>query len=72
MLSEAARIAFINSQCVAAQAEIAGMQAENDYRLQNNLSPAYGEQNFDTILRQRQLDNPGAVLIYLETGEWPQ
>lgn len=32
---------------LAIQAEIEGMKAENGYRYVNDLSPAYGQKNFD-------------------------
>lgn len=48
-MDQAAKVAFIMSQVVCAQAEIEGMKAENAYRISNGDSPSYGKEAFSLV-----------------------
>ena len=43
------KAAFINAQAVSALARIAGMQADNAYRIQANVAPYYNMDDFNKV-----------------------
>lgn len=53
--------AFLFSQAIAAQAEIAGMSAENLLREQQGLSPAYGDEAFAELITRYGLGHNEAL-----------
>ena len=63
-MTEAARVAFIMSQVVCAQAEIEGMIAENKWRETNGDSLAYGEEAFFGVPKKYGLEH-NEVISYL-------
>ncbi len=60
----AARVAFIMSQVVCAQAEIEAMKAENAWREREGDALAYGEEAFLSVPQKYGLEH-NAVLTYL-------
>jgi len=59
-----ARIAFVNSQAVCALAEIEGMKAENEHRVQCGNSIAYGMEAFLAVPEKYGLGH-NTVIAYL-------
>lgn len=55
------RAAFIIAQAACAQAEIAGMQAENQHRLSLGHSIAYGEEAFAAVPVRYGIDHNAAI-----------
>lgn len=49
-MNEAQKVAYIMSQIVCAQAEIAGMQAENTHTIIENQSIKYGLGDFQAVI----------------------
>lgn len=67
MQDDASRAAFIMSQVVCAQAEIAGMQAENTIRALIDEVPAYGMEAFEDVINRHDLHH-NSVVMFLNNG----
>jgi len=70
MMPLEARVVFIETQVVAARAELAAMEQANRDRFAQALAPAYGEAAFREVIEKYHLD-AGEVLSYLDMGEYP-
>lgn len=63
-MDKESRVAFINAQVACALADIAGMQAANAQRAIEGLSPAYGEQDFNSVQHNYMIGH-NTVIEYL-------
>jgi hypothetical protein len=66
-VDEQSRAAFVIAQAACANAEIAAMQAENQQRLSEGLSIAYGADAFRAV-ESTYLIGHNAVITYLRDG----
>lgn len=48
-MTDEQKVAYLNAQVVCAQIEVAGMQAENQHRMNVGQSIAYGEEAFSAL-----------------------
>lgn len=55
--------AYIITQCIAAMAIIAGMQAENQVRAFREESPAYTFEHFEAVIAEYHLDPEEAIRL---------
>lgn len=63
-MDHAARVAFVQAQCVCAQARIEGMKAENQHRLSLGHSIAYDAEAFFAVESEFMIGH-NAVIEYL-------
>ena len=61
-MGEEQRTAFLNSQVVAAQIEMAAMQAENETRQMLGHSPSYDEKAFMDLIAKYGIGHNQALL----------
>lgn len=59
------KAAFIIAQSACAMAEIAGMQAENESRIANGLTPAYTERDFIAVTERNVVGHNAVVQFFL-------
>jgi hypothetical protein len=58
------KVAYVLAQVACANAEIAGMQAENQLRALSGFLPAYGEKEFVAVIERYTIGH-NAVIGYL-------
>ena len=66
-MNQEQRITFINSQIACANAEVEGMKAENQYRVDCGHSIAYGEEAFYKVAETYGLTH-NQVIEYLSNN----
>lgn len=66
---EEMRVAVLMARTAALNAEVAGMQAENQHRTMNGLSIAYGEEAFSAAIERNRLGENGITLTAIH-GEF--
>lgn len=65
-MTEGQKVAYINAQILCAQAELAGMIAANQERLNEDLSLAYTEENFDALGEKYGLHHNEILSFFME------
>lgn len=56
--------AYVIAQAACLMAEVAGMQAENQWRVQNGNSLAYGEDAFQQVIQKYGVHHNGTIGLF--------